>query len=200
MTNYTLDMVIISAVGRDSESCNVMTTGYENRENSEIEQLLLFQLRTHCRKSNLYETEYSLNKSCNIRKNTSHIDRSCAPIGKNRSCRFGSSFQLKFDFFYDVVHFVSVHRTVFLNQHTVSFFVYFKERALEKAAIRMGHDGIYQIGQMIQMSPDDILPYLCNNRNYLCRMENRLSEVGLALNSRVPWWKPRGQFLPQRRF
>lgn len=104
--------------------------------------------------------------------------------------------QLCFTFTRRIVYIVPKSRHGYLHLKIIDFVA--ADAALRRFAVRMAHDEIEDLGQLIQMSSEQVLPYLCNNRAYLARLELRLKQFRFHLGSYAPSWQPKTMRLLKR--
>lgn len=101
-----------------------------------------------------------------------------------------NNIQYELIFVKNVFKLVTRDHRVILNQEIGSFFCYCRDHALENASIDMYHDGIRQVGDLVQMPKSEIMPYLRNEKKYYDRLQKHLRGFGLDTGTPIPWWTP----------
>lgn len=66
------------------------------------------------------------------------------------------------------------------------------ERRLTDVSTEMTSEGVRYVGQLVQLSFDDLLRLTRGDRRQLELIEGQLSRIGLRIQSRAPWWFPPG--------
>ena len=82
---------------------------------------------------------------------------------------------------------VPKNRYDLLNREVIEFL--WQDQALFNMARRLHTEQkIDYLGELVTMSREELLPYARNKESYIDRLEERLQEIGLGLNSRLFRW------------
>lgn len=116
-------------------------------------------------------------------------ERSCSTVvGFFAASRQTLYEQFRFEFMNEVVTLIPRSHHGYLDIAILDFFR--SDRALFNLARRVSYSrGLSYIGELVQLSREQLAPFALYDQRYLDRLEGELSNVNIGLNARAAGWR-----------